>query len=88
MVLSNLTKKITMKNKSFESDHFSLCAYLLCKSFVLLSVKKDNPKRVVFVFEDSPEREQLTQEFFSNQGCVEPNSYFAAQKNLKQLIYR
>ncbi|MDP3973936.1 MAG: DUF5659 domain-containing protein [Candidatus Daviesbacteria bacterium] len=77
-----------MKNKVFESDNFPLCAYLLSKSCLLLMVKKDNPKRAVFVFEDTPDRERLTNDFFSSRGSVEPNSYFAAQRNLKQLIYR
>lgn len=75
-------------NKTFETDNFQLASYILSKSCMLLSVKKDNPKRVVFVFDDSPEREKLTQEFLSYQGSVEPHKYFSAQKDLKQLIYR
>ncbi|OGK16342.1 hypothetical protein A2862_03345 [Candidatus Roizmanbacteria bacterium RIFCSPHIGHO2_01_FULL_38_41] len=75
-------------NNTFETDNFQLASYILSQSCMLLMVKKDNPKRVVFVFEESPERERLTQEFLSYQGSVEPHKYFSAQKDLKQLIYR
>lgn len=71
----------------FETDNFQLASYLLSNSCTLSSVDKTNPKRVVFIFEDSPERERLTQEFLSYRGLVEPHKFFSAQKDLKQLIY-
>ena len=75
-------------NNPFSTDNFQLASYLLSKSCLLVAVNKDNPKRVAFIFEETPERERLTSEFLSYQGTVEPHKYFSAQKDLKQLIYR
>lgn len=71
----------------FPTDNFQLASYLLSNACLLVSVDKTNPKRVAFIFENSPERERLTQEFLSYQGTVEPHKFFSAQRDLKQLIY-
>lgn len=72
---------------TFPTDNFQLASYLLSNACLLVSVDKTNPKRVAFIFENSPERERLTQEFLSYQGTVEPHKFFSAQRDLKQLIY-
>lgn len=71
----------------FPTDNFQLASYLLSCSCPLVSVDKTNPKRVVFIFENSSKREKFTQEFLSYQGMVEPHKFFSAQRDLKQLIY-
>lgn len=77
----------TNNKRLFSTDNFQLASYLLSSSCSLHSVDKTNPKRVIFLFIDSLERERLTQEFLSYQGEVEPHKFFSAQKDLKQLIY-
>lgn len=77
-----------MKNKVFETDNFQLAAVLLCEGIALLSTDKANPKRVVFQFEDSQLREQITADFLSYRASIEPHKFFSAQRDLKQLIYR
>jgi len=77
-----------MKNESFETDNYQLASYLLSCSCSLLAVDKTNPKRVVFIFDNSPERQRHTQDFLSYKGSVEPHKFFSAQKDLKQLIYQ
>lgn len=75
-------------NKTFPTDNFILAAYLLTESCVLLSCDKSNPKRVVFIFENSKQRKMLTQKFLAYEAKIEPHKYFSAQKDLKQLIYQ
>jgi hypothetical protein len=72
---------------TFSTDSFNLGTFLLSKSIRLLSTDKSNPKRVIFIFEDSPEREQFTNEFLAYEALVEPHRIFSAQKDLKQMIY-
>ena len=72
---------------TFSTDSFVLASYLLCESFRLLSINKDNPKRMIFVFEESQKRASAIDLFFSYKTQVEPNRFYSAQRNLKQRIY-
>lgn len=74
-------------NNTFSTDNFQLAAFLLAESSRLISVDKTNPRRVVFVFEESEKRKELTERFLSYEAQVEPHRFFSAQKDLKQLIY-
>jgi len=75
-------------NSTFSTDNFQLAAYLLAESCKLLMVDKFNPRRAVFMFEESERRQKLNQKFISYQALVEPHRFFSAQKDLKQLIYQ
>lgn len=75
-------------DNTFSTDNFQLAAYLLAESCKLLIVNKFNPRRAVFIFEESKQREEFTQRFISYQALVEPHRFFSAQKDLKQLIYQ
>lgn len=80
-----------MKNKTantFSTDNFQLASFLLAESCKLLMVDKFNPRRALFVFEESDKRKELAQKFMSYQALVEPHRYFSAQKDLKQMIYQ
>ena len=78
-----------MSNKStFSTDNFQLASYLMAESTKLISLDKSNSKRVIFIFEESEQRQKLTQQFLSYQAKVEPHKFFSAQKDLKQMIYQ
>lgn len=76
------------KANTFSTDNFQLAAYLLAESCKLLMTDYFNPKRVVFIFEETDRRKELTEKFISYQALVEPHRFFSAQKDLKQLIYQ
>ena len=79
----------TQPNKiTFPTDNFQLACYLISEAIPLHSVDKANPRRVVFVFEESEQRKTLTQTFLAYKALVEPHRFFSAQKDLKQLIYQ
>lgn len=75
------------QTNKFSTDSFVLASYLLCASFNLIGVNKDNPKRMIFIFEDSEKRMEAIELFFSYKARIEPNQFYSAQRNLKQLIY-
>ena len=77
----------TNKN-TFSTDSFVLASYLLCESFNLISIDRTNPRRMVFVFDDTVNRPSLVELFFSYKAQIEPNRFYSAQRNLKQLIYQ
>lgn len=74
-------------DKTFPTDSFLLAAYLLTESCKLISLDKANPRRAVFVFEESDKRQLLTETFLSHEAKVEPHKFFSAQKDLKQMLY-
>lgn len=78
-----------MSNSSiFSTDSFNLATYLLSESCRLISIDKADPKRALFIFEDSEKRKSLTEKFLSYQAQVEPNRFCSAQRNLKQILYQ
>lgn len=76
-----------MNPKVFSTDSFVLASFLLCESCRLLSLNKGNPRRVIFVFEETKDRQQLSELFLSHKAKVEPHRFFSAQKDLKQMLY-
>ncbi len=74
-------------NSLFSTDSFQLASYLLSESVALLSTDKSNPKRVLFIFEESDLRKKLTDDFLAYRAIVEPHRLASAQKDLKQMIY-
>lgn len=75
------------KTKTFSTDSFMLAAFLLSAAIPMIGRNNTNPKRIIFVFEESKLREELTEKFFAHKALVEPHSFFNAQKDLKQMIY-
>lgn len=77
-----------MKTENFPTDSFILASFLLCESIPLIGMNTTNPRRVVFLFEESQRRKELTEKFLAHKSLVEPHRYFSAQKDLKQMIYQ
>lgn len=77
-----------MNNKSFATDSFQLASYLLAESIVLIGMNTTNPRRMVFVFEESNRRKDLTEKFLSYKALVEPHRFYSAQKDIKQMIHQ
>ena len=78
----------TNKDNSFPTDNFQLASYLLSEGVPLLSLDKSNPRRVLFVFEESDQRKVLNQKYLSYKAETEVHRIFSAQKDLKQLLYQ
>jgi len=78
----------TAQNKHiFSTDNFALAVFLKTKSCKYLNISKENPRHATFHFEDTPERERLTNEFWEGKGLVEPRSFYNNQRELKTLLY-
>ncbi len=75
-------------NNNFPTDNFQLACYLMSEAIPLLSLDKSNPRRVLFVFEESEQRKVLNQKYLSNKAETEVHRIFSAQKDLKQLLYQ
>ena len=73
---------------TFSTDNFQLACFLASESVRIISLDKTDPRRVVFVFEESEQRITLTQKFLAYEALVEPHRFCSAMKDLKQMIYQ
>lgn len=76
------------ENKNFETSDFCLAAYLLAKNIPLTSTEREASNRVTFIFSQSDELSLLINSYFQMQAMIEPMAFFAAQKRLKQIIFK
>ncbi|MEK7583406.1 MAG: DUF5659 domain-containing protein [Patescibacteria group bacterium] len=61
-------------------------AALLCAGFELLSVKKDNPHKSLFLFRRSDGIEGITDRYFADRLEVKARSFFDNIKALKSML--
>jgi len=76
-----------MEEKIFKTSDFYTAAFLLSQGFKLITLNRENPHRVFFVFEDKAGREKLIEDFFHSEVVIEPRKFITAIKELKSLIY-
>lgn len=80
--------KTNQYNKpTFSTDNFALAVFLKTKQCKYLRISKDNPRHSIFHFEDTPEREKLTNDFWEGTALVEPRTFYNNQRELKTLLY-
>ena len=75
------------QNKQFTLSDFYLASFLRAKDFRLLNIRKLDPHRVLFVFEDKENRRSMVEDFLFGRTTVEPKSFITAIKELKQLLH-
>jgi len=64
------------QNNTFSTDSFLLASFLLSQSCILLSTDKNNPRRVVFIFQETEQRKKLTEDFLTYKGIGRTSSLF------------
>ena len=74
-------------SEKFKCSDFYLSAFLISQGFKLLNIDKSNPRRVLFIFKDRKDRENLVEDFLFGRAQIEPKSFISAIKELKQLLY-
>ncbi len=85
-------QKEKIKTESPSSDPFTLsdfylAAYLLCKGKKLLRTEPRGQNRILFVLDDSPDRQMLIEDFYSHRAMVDPLAFKDAVVNLKSFIH-
>lgn len=73
---------------NYETSDLAFSAFLICSNERLTGIKRDeyNPRRAIFVFNDSPEIGFLRTQFIGRQAKVEPLAYVSSIKHLKGMI--
>ena len=80
-------------DKYFRTSNFNISAFLFAKGLELVNIDKADPKRCVFVFIDTPEREMLVELFsFAKEDhaevMVDARKMVYATKRLKDGLYQ
>lgn len=71
--------------KTYQVSDFYLAAFLKAKIFKLVDIEREG-RRVIFIFEDRNDREQLTKDFY-NDALVQVSPFIHAIQDLKSIIY-
>jgi hypothetical protein len=72
----------------FETHDLALAAYLRCRQYPLVDVRREQGGRCVFVFSDRPSRPNDVAAFFDESGMVPALKYAEATRLLKARIYQ
>lgn len=75
------------QNNQFPLSDFYLAVFLRVKGLNIINIDKTNPRRALFVFEDSKDRKKLVGDFLFGRAQVEPKRFAAVIKELKQLLH-
>jgi len=71
----------------FTTYDLGTAAALLCADFVLLSLDRSNPRRVLFVFKYKKRIEETANAYFSDRLKLNARSFFDQLKALKSRLY-
>lgn len=80
-------------NKYFKTTNFYLASFLYARGSELVSIDRNDPKRCVFVFVDTPQRETLLEVFNFGQEndarvMVDARKLISGIKMLKDKLYQ
>jgi hypothetical protein len=81
------TFEASSDDSHFLSYDIGLAAALTTLHFELLSLNRDNLRKIGFIFSRTPELEQATQEYFAGRLLVDARSFFENTKMLKNRIF-
>ena len=84
--MDDMPQDETQLPRIFETTDFYLACFLRCIGYDLDGARRAG-QRVVFVFQDRPERPRDLMGFFSDKVTVKPLRFVAAIKDLKALLH-
>ncbi len=87
LVQITITMKTATTNQLFKTYDLGLASALITDSFKLLKLEKDNPKKILFCFQNELNIEQAVEDYFSCNFQVDAQTYWNNTKSLKNRIY-
>lgn len=81
------------KDKYFRTTNLYAAAFLFAKDHILANIDRVTSKQSIFVFEDTPEREYLLQQYnFAPENApsclIDSRKFIIALKTLKERLYQ
>lgn len=86
---SEKNQNISLDDSSvvFTTYDLGVSAALLCAGFELFSLKKENPRKALFVFKRADGIDDVANQYFTDQLKVKARSFFDNIKALKNKLY-
>lgn len=78
---------MSLNQAKYSCSDLTLATTLLLHSFTLIDIDRTNPRRAVFLFEDSNQLQDVVNDFWNSKLSVEPHSFADKTKWLKSRIY-
>ncbi len=73
-----------MKKNQFATTNFYLAVFLACKGLRLLDIDRTDPRRAIFIFEDTHERGEWVSLFnFGEEALVDARKFASTIKGIK-----
>jgi hypothetical protein len=84
-----MNKRISLKDPSsvFTTYDLGCSTALLCANFELLTIRKNDPRKALFVFRKQNGIEETANEYFADKLEVKARSYFDNLKAIKNKLY-
>lgn len=84
-----MNKKIFLKDPSsvFTTYDLGCSTALLCANFELLTIRKNDPRKALFVFRKQNGIEETANKYFADKLEVKARSYFDNLKAIKNKLY-
>jgi len=82
-----ITMKTATTNELFKTYDLGLASALITDTFKLLKLVKDNPKKILFCFQNDLGIEQAVEDYFSCNFQVDAQTYWNNIKSLKNRLY-
>jgi hypothetical protein len=79
--------KLLSETIYYKTSDIALCSTLCCYHYQIEAIDKQNPAKVVFLIKRDGQLDNLIQQYFTHQLCVEPLSFFNFLKEIKTRIY-
>lgn len=74
--------------KIYQTNNFYLSSILLAKGIKLVNIDRNNPRQCQFVFEDSPQRQKLVEDFLiGKEILIDAKVLIGTIKDLKDKLY-
>ena len=74
-------------DNNFETADIGLAAALICCGFPIRNLNKENPKRILFVFENNEQLEDCVTEYWDEGLPIPALKIMASLRNLKTRLY-
>lgn len=78
---------MNMQDEYYRTTDICLASFFLTKGVEFIGINRDSTNRATFVFANSSKFSTLVSDFTQMKASVEPISFHASMKRLKQLLY-
>lgn len=79
--------KVKYSNKNLYATSDIALAAAICLKFSVKSINRDNPKRVLFIFEKDKTFDSYIEKYWNSELKVDPLKFYQCLKTLKGRIY-